>query len=549
MGKKSVLVLFVLVCAIFSGCSKKKSTSPTSGGITGEDTWTVIGYFDGNNNLDYMLNGSSYTIADVQEMEAVGSTDKMKIIVALGAMKTGGNVRYYYVEKKSGELPDSISSRVLVNLGTKDMSDQRTLQDFLSYVKSNYPAKHYVLIIDDHGSGWRGACVDDQNGSGRIMSVTNMKNAIASTLGKVDLLVFHACLMAQVEVAYEFKDCADYLLGSEFTLPMESILGSAEWLDTLRKNPSIAPVELSRRIVQAVYNAAQRKGKRTHFAAIDLKKVGILGANIGHFGNHLVTESGDHWGEVKDAWGRTHFTDYDDPAFVDLREFANNIRNTSIAPNLANNIIIRAYADTIIANINDAVVMTMTNVAGLTRGGLTIHFPSNLEQFDSTNYCHLSFRATNWHAFLSQFIRQTGTGGGGGGGGNNQVVISGIVFWPGHALANTVAFLDTSHSDEIHGILPTPVNPSTGAYQISFSLSGTLEAFIEAWQDANGNNIMDYGDGIGFYDANGNAAWDDMLRLDPGTVINNANITLMEIGPGFQFTSARNIDSRFFFIK
>ena len=38
-------------------------------------------------------------------------------------------------------------------------------------------------------------------------------------MGKVDVLAFDACLMQMAEVAYEVKDLADYVVGSEETEP------------------------------------------------------------------------------------------------------------------------------------------------------------------------------------------------------------------------------------------------------------------------------------------------------------------------------------------
>ena len=508
------LVGFVLIFGIFIGC--KKSTGPEE-----EKTlWTIVAYMDGNNNLDISLNGNSYTIADAQNLELVGSTDKVKIIAAIGSIKTGGIVKYYYIEHHTDELPDSLSSRVLRNEGTKDMSDPQTLKDFLAFVKNNYPAEHYLLIIDDHGGGWRGACVDNQNGSGNMMTLTQMKSAIEE-FGKFDIIVFHACLMSQVEVVYELKDVCDYVLGSEFTLPMESILGADEWLRTLVDNPSISPEELSGSIVDAVYNAAVRKGKKTHFAAIKTDKIRTLAVRIGNLGNHLVTESGSHWDEVVDAWNNTHYTEYDDPTFIDIREFVNKIKNE---PHIGTNPIIKADADSVISAINKAVLRTITNVAGMTRGGLTIYLPSSHDQFDSVNYVQLAFKSTNWYAFISKFIANAV-----GGGGGEEVRISGTITWTRHRLeGQTYAFLDTSYTSAIVPILITPAN-ADGTYEISFRLTGMLEAIVEAWDDVDGDGDLSVGDGIGWYDHNHDGDWNDMLALTSGTTLTNANIQLTEV--------------------
>ena len=285
------LLVFALIAVIT--CSKKEEEAGVS--------WTIIGYFDGNNNLDISQNNTSFTIEDVHEFEDVGSTDRVKVVVALGSLKTGGIVKYYLVEKHENELPDSISSPVLQNLGTKDMSDPQTLRSFIEFAVSNYPADHYMLIVDDHGGGWRGVCVDEQNGAGDMMTLPELKGAIPDNV-HLDIIVFHACLMSMAEVAYELKDKADYMVASEFTLPMQSVLRPGEWYQALTQNPDMSAEELARKIVEAVYHAGENKGKTVHMAAIDLSKMTALGSKVADFGNALVTESGNYWNEVLDAW-------------------------------------------------------------------------------------------------------------------------------------------------------------------------------------------------------------------------------------------------------
>jgi hypothetical protein len=380
-------------------CGGGKSTNPPPA----KPKWTIIAYMDGNNNLDNSQNNTSYVISDIHEMEKVGSTEQVQVIAMLGCLKTGGLCKYYRIEPHTAEMPDQVSSPVLEDVGTKDMSDPATLQTFVKYCVDNYPAEHYMVIIDDHGGGWRGACSDEQNGAGGMMTLPEIEGALTYTgAPKLDLIVFHACLMSMVEVAYELRDAASYLAACQFTMPMESVLGSEEWLAGLVANPALTPYQLGQSIINSVYNAGQRKGKLTHMALTDLSKVTQLSANIATLGNHLITETGAYWDEVSHAWGSTHFTEYDDPAFVDLREFVKRVLQE---PHLKVNPLISADANAVIDAVNAAVPYTKTNVAGLARGGLCIHFPYNSADFDSANYVRTAFRATNWHSFLSAFIQ------------------------------------------------------------------------------------------------------------------------------------------------
>ncbi len=520
MRKAKALSLFPifligLALILVSGCGKKSNNPDT------KPEWTILVYADGNNNLDYTQGGNSYCIQDIQDLQQVGSTENVNIIAMVSSLRTGGIAKYYYIEHYPDDLGDNISSRMLANKGTKDMSDPATLREFLNYGLSNYPAKKYMLIIDDHGGGWRGACEDEQNGSGNLMTMVDMATAIkqsltAAGIDKFDVITFHACLMSMVEVAYELRNCANYLVASEFSMPMESVLGADTWLTQLTGTPTMSGNELANAIPPAVYQAGVTKQKIVHMAATDLSKMQRLAAKIDNFGTQLHTSAGDYWLEVLDAWLNTHTTNYDDPANVDLREFAMKVKQE---PNLQNINLIRYACDSVISALNDAIEITNTNAPALPRGGLTIYMPYRTAMYEETNYGRLAFAQVGWAGFLSDFIgtiEQLLS---------NVTTISGTITWPGHTLSHPYAFLDTSHSAYIYGILPTPAS-TNGAYTMQFQLNGTLQAYIEAWDDLDNDGTIDSNEPLGYYDANNNNHWDDMLTLQGGQTITNANIPL-----------------------
>ncbi|MBN1466089.1 hypothetical protein JXA02_10025 [candidate division KSB1 bacterium] len=510
MNRVAVVIAFCCCSLLFFQCGKK-GTEPGS-----EREWTIMGYFDGNNNLDVSQAGTSYIIEDVQEMEKIGSSDAVTAVVMVSSLKTGGNSNYYLVGKHPDELPDKISSTKLKDLGTKDMSDPQCLKDFITWAKTNYPAKRYALIINDHGGGWRGVCEDEQNGAGALMSMPSVRQALEGG-PHFDVIIFHACLMSMVEVAYELKDLGDYMVACEFTMPMLSILGSDIWMAELIQNPKMPSLDLATKVAQAVYDKGNEAQKITHMAVTDLSKVGALGAKVSDLGNRLITETRGHWDEVGHAWGLTHYTDHDDPAFVDLREFVKKIQQE---PNLKEINLIISVANEVISAVNAAVPFTKTNAPGLSRGGLTVHIPYTVQQFDSTNYVKLRFKETNWYNFVSTFLKsiQQATA---------NTVVSGRVLWPNHTLSNNcIAMLDSSHTDDIVPLSSVSVNPATGNFQFSLNLQKAVDVYVEAYDDANGNGNYDAGDGLGWWDVDGDGNWDDMFVLKPGDQITNAQVVL-----------------------
>jgi len=99
---------------------------------------------------------------------------------------------------------------------------------FVSLFKSIFQASNYALIIWDHGGAWIGdykptrsyspqAIAFDDTSRNRI-TTPELRMALEEA-GGVDLLGMDACLMGSIEVLYELKDVADYVVASSFNVP------------------------------------------------------------------------------------------------------------------------------------------------------------------------------------------------------------------------------------------------------------------------------------------------------------------------------------------
>jgi hypothetical protein len=383
--------------------------SDSSFTISGRAIWTVMAYCDGNNTLDGSGGFSSSVIRNVQDMELVGNQDVVHIIAMVTSMRTGGVAKYYHVEYRPAELPDSISSPMLLNRGLKDMSDPTTLREFINYCTANYPAQHYILVLDDHGAGWPGSCLDEVNGGGGFLTMPELKEAISqSDISHVDIVVFHASSMAMAEVAYELRNVADYMVAGQFVMPMTNLLAADLWLDWLRSNPGMSSANVAQKIAENVIVRAQAHQKTIQFAVIALEQMPSLASEVGSLGNILIANAAPHWNEVLDAWDQVHAS-FDAPAFVDLREFAVRILQET---NLGQNNLIQNAANNVIALMSSAVPFTSVYFQPpdqpVARGGLSIHLPVQYGEFDSSNYAALEFQQTNWINFLSAFLQNAG---------------------------------------------------------------------------------------------------------------------------------------------
>jgi len=192
---------------------KPAPVKPSAGPLAVKD-WSLIIYMNGKNNVE------KFALKDVDEMEKVGTTDRVNVVVELGS-KGHGSKRMLIQKKQGGNS----SSVVYSEDPTADMGDYKRAADFLKWGKTNFPARHYMFIIWNHGLGWIDPVMKGPGQKG-ISFDEDTKNYIRTIqmpeifkiAGGVDIYASNACLMQMAEVAYEIKDYAGMILGSEETM-------------------------------------------------------------------------------------------------------------------------------------------------------------------------------------------------------------------------------------------------------------------------------------------------------------------------------------------
>ncbi|MDG0816804.1 clostripain-related cysteine peptidase [Bdellovibrio svalbardensis] len=188
--------------------------------------WNFLVFINGVNNLD------SYGPLNINQMEEVGSSEKMNILVQWGSY-TNPNVTRLLVKKDNDKA--NVTSPIVQNLGGADMGDWKELVRFVEWSQQNYPAKHYFIVVWDHGSGWhivkannKGAHIQDisqDDRTGNFITTEQLAlamNESAKIIGhKVDIYASDACSMGMVEIASEMQEDVQYYIGSQDIEPGE----------------------------------------------------------------------------------------------------------------------------------------------------------------------------------------------------------------------------------------------------------------------------------------------------------------------------------------
>jgi len=174
-----------------------------------------------------------------------------------------------------------VKSDVTEELDNVPMSNPESLREFLDWGIKNYPAKHYMVVVQGHGSG-PGGILSDKDG---LMSIPDlektMKKSQENTGVKPDILVLDACLMGSAEVAYQLKDTADIMIASQevesgYTIPVDRIT------ESLKDSPCMSSMKFAKKIVEYCKDNYELNFTPT-MSAIDLKEMKDFGKIIDDF--------------------------------------------------------------------------------------------------------------------------------------------------------------------------------------------------------------------------------------------------------------------------
>jgi hypothetical protein len=180
--------------------------------------WTLMVYMIANNNL------SRAGWADLNEMETVGTTKAVNVVAEvkfspdysydLDPQFLGNKVFRMEVDKDS-DTSDVTSLQGSQTGGSFNMSDPARVAEFVKWGAQLHPAKHYALVMWNHGAGYKEAFVDGDT----LLSLKDVVDGIRDSQVHLDLVGFDACLMGMQDVAYSMRGVANYLIASEEVEP------------------------------------------------------------------------------------------------------------------------------------------------------------------------------------------------------------------------------------------------------------------------------------------------------------------------------------------
>ena len=224
---------------------------PTKFDVKGNE-WTVMFFFAADNSL------SPLVVSQVKAIKDAGFQADTNVLVHFDPSEEGEPTRVYHVNRvrkqdlidrrleptmigddnnsfvKNGvedyirpteidasKGPASAAMKTAL-ANPDDVSAAAALENFIGYSLENYPAKHYILFLVGHGMIVANDAFlpDDSTDTGITLRRLNKILAQFTPNGSatsLELLALHSCSMSSIEVAYELKGKANYMMACQGT--------------------------------------------------------------------------------------------------------------------------------------------------------------------------------------------------------------------------------------------------------------------------------------------------------------------------------------------
>lgn len=376
--------------------------------------WTILVHMTADNNL------YRFGLEDLNEMEAGLNSDRVNVIVLFDGEKEGDSA-VYRIKRDPGGLNQRIISEIVDDGGDIipanreiDSGDPALAAKFANWAMTKFPAKRSMIAFWDHGSGifdgkqdfiTKGWGWDDNGSHMNTRDLGPILDAGASAQGKpFDIVGFDACLMAHVEMAYQAKGLANFLVASEELEPGAG-WDYRGWLQAVSANPAMGGEGVGSALVDTMVRSykpggSQNSGGRATDATLSLTNINALTQGLVPALNDLAQAMIVNYAKDKKALTDVRAAS---PTFynrdcVDLGSFLARLNRAGVSPE------IKAAAQNVEAARRQTVVANATTgSANMANGsGVVIYFPMASQSYNPkySDPNQIAYANENWKNFL-----------------------------------------------------------------------------------------------------------------------------------------------------
>jgi len=288
--------------------------------------WTYIHYISGETSSE------SFAIRIIDRLEKGGGSSADINVIALldriaGYDTTNGDWTTARIYEVTDEVQNNvIDSTLKVELGEVNMGEPDTLEDYLDYCFTNYPANYYCLNLWGVGDAYFGCMWDGgYTPDDPHLSCHELGSAIGQATSAhgefLDIIVLDITYMSAFEMAYELRNYCDYYISTEdstLDLDYEAIITE------LNANPDMLPAELCEIYIDTT-SAYMSSTPYTCLSVLDQSQIIPLKTSFDNFiGN--VTHAADDLDNIYALYLASKFNQrFDRTDCIDLYGFAKEI--------------------------------------------------------------------------------------------------------------------------------------------------------------------------------------------------------------------------------
>lgn len=350
--------------------------------------------------LDNNLTGDLKPI--LNKLEAIGSSDRLNLIAQTDGEGRDDSNRYYLMKLK--ETKEGIASPY-VPIKEGNSASASALSGAMRWGFGTYPGRTTWMNLSSHGAGWFGA-LEDHTAKGWL-PLPKLASALESgAKGKrLDLLSFDACLMATVEVAFEMRDVAQYMVASEDSTFYWG-RGYYHTMSKVAKNPAMAPRAIAADLVETAHDrAGGRVWQSLTVTAFDLDEADEAAEALDKLAGVLLKKVGPHRAQMKQGLRELKPMVITGPASegFDHRDLKNALAAFGEIPDKELRAAVGQAREAIFAKGKFLIATRNSHHEKHATQGVSVYLP--VKDFDHRYRQTAMAKATKWDEFLIELCR------------------------------------------------------------------------------------------------------------------------------------------------
>ena len=244
-------ITLMMTMPMLTSCTSDNNDNPVTPPEQEPTTeYTIMYYGHGGGNLDndlrlmisdfYKANYDAFKKVNVvaqYKFSTTNNLNKRDVFTKEVNQRIGSKTIRWSIDPTKTFDDQALDPGNLYGEDNADITCPDSLTNFIKWAAKAYPAKKYMLIINDHGGGYmphdelpetttsaptRGLIYDDGNivnNEKNHFTAKTFKRAITNAGIRFETIYMMACLMNNLEYQFELKDLCDYVIASTFLMP------------------------------------------------------------------------------------------------------------------------------------------------------------------------------------------------------------------------------------------------------------------------------------------------------------------------------------------